>query len=1312
MGKSKKRNEERQEEERQQKGSKKQQAAPVKKKRSCCCTCCITVLVLFIVIVAAGIGVGWYFGDKYTKQFFDMSLLEVTGVTNSLYFANDKKVVKNAPSDYDLQVFYSELKEQLFLKDDVVLDLSDIADRIEQEEAETIAVAVTNILRDTVATATVADDVNPDGYYDEDGIWQDTAPTEGSSSMDALLETIQKVLIDYLCDTFVADNIDKEKLNGYLEDEAALNDFVFSLQDRSLCAFVNELIEITFEMEKDNPEVKPVLDQLANYGISNPLDCVKVKEITFSKSVNQNEVGEYVDGVTTVGLTLWVGLEDTVRNAAKKVIPNALTQVGQEWLNWVATPAGWFIDMLLPKNIYLSAEIGLTESTTPEIVVNGMTGETKANAYKLINGIGKLVTESEFDLQNLVQTTSDQPLAAFRSVAGILEYDEKSEGRLVVDFYSTVIEMTGINEGKENEEDKITKRDMLSVLDTVLASNPDAQLATLKDYTFTNWYRTASGEVVYKTTPDEGDVRINYTDEFIHELARAFGLNIPDSMSTDDVIRALGFDLSGEGSGIDVNFLTGLVQRDNIRALANEDMNNLGLHITDRMLGSIVSSQFNALLDDLGYGNYGFSLVCIGIKGVDARTHFEIAIALDTAQLIDMLADKADQTVGRLVGGLLPSEVILTIETDITTNVTEYDKTTVMFNDKSAESVFDVLAGVGVMNVDEMIDGFMPTVREMVFTLADTLDATFVGSTEQADGAVVLPDVFTFIAKTAMTDDDGNYTVAPEELQNLVLAMYETSSFEEIVPSAENGELNLVKEIGDKYYIDVDNIETFAALTTHLQENVASADGFDMNTFNILPHTATPTLDDYKKSLAYDTRTIEELSPVIAADWLQSIIYAQVGEEMKEKFEILSVTTKENEIVLTLAFEVSKILGSTGALNTFMNVMPEMLYATADVHTSAITRDDGVTLYPTTLIINEFNETDSDALSRLISIFDATFTFDTYSDMIGENVYMGFTQMQNIMGEDGFNVTANGIRLQNVYTFIKDNTNLKESEFTASDIKASLQGLYERPDIEGNEVFVNNFASSDFLVNVYNGDVTPDYLKPKGDLTLDAPVSVTGSLIYTDMQLNAVLNDTRSSSYQNSLDSIQNIILSGETSSGLTNEAKINKYKSWLTGYSVAPENPDDAIMYVTLKFDLNHMQNVPQNLTALIAGDLYATVAFSFEYNTDHSKIVVNFEGMRINSLNDSAKNLVFTMLGISENDLMNAQNEAGESVPITETFENALQKVFAGAQGIALDYKPNDLTDNGGKSFSDGILGNVEGVPVDGIGIVTLPVNYQLNG
>ena len=62
---------------------------PKKKKKLGCCGCLAIFCLVFVLIIGAGVGVGWYFGDKYMKQYFDMSLTDAFGVIGGLYKADE-----------------------------------------------------------------------------------------------------------------------------------------------------------------------------------------------------------------------------------------------------------------------------------------------------------------------------------------------------------------------------------------------------------------------------------------------------------------------------------------------------------------------------------------------------------------------------------------------------------------------------------------------------------------------------------------------------------------------------------------------------------------------------------------------------------------------------------------------------------------------------------------------------------------------------------------------------------------------------------------------------------------------------------------------------------------------------------------------------------------------------------------------------------------------------------------------------------------------------------------------------------------------
>ena len=93
-----------------------------KKKHNKCCTCCLIALIVILVILVAWFVTGWLLGDKYTKEYFGLTMGDTLGVVNDLYWTDDEDVVKRPFKASDLDGFYSEIKRNVLLKDSAEID--------------------------------------------------------------------------------------------------------------------------------------------------------------------------------------------------------------------------------------------------------------------------------------------------------------------------------------------------------------------------------------------------------------------------------------------------------------------------------------------------------------------------------------------------------------------------------------------------------------------------------------------------------------------------------------------------------------------------------------------------------------------------------------------------------------------------------------------------------------------------------------------------------------------------------------------------------------------------------------------------------------------------------------------------------------------------------------------------------------------------------------------------------------------------------------------------------------------------------------
>ncbi|MDE6293999.1 MAG: hypothetical protein K2L88_05190, partial [Clostridiales bacterium] len=289
-----------------------------KKKRNCCCTCCLVVLVVVLVIFLAAFVVGWILGDKYTKKLFGLSMAQTVGVVNDLYWTDDDDVVTRPFTKKDLNGFYSEIKRNILLKDDVEVDF------------------------DTALNAAIDKYLNDGGDKASANALNAGADGEESESGSEITD----ILVNMIAEVLDRKNIDIERLNKYDANDPTTDEYIFNLNDKQLAAFINSVLKNVLKNASKMDDYKEISDMVK-------LDTVvALKQIRFTARSAKNESGVEEVKASSAEVTVWLGLQSAANQAIKKVLRDA----GQAWAGGIV---GWLGDVILPKNLYLTVSVPL-----------------------------------------------------------------------------------------------------------------------------------------------------------------------------------------------------------------------------------------------------------------------------------------------------------------------------------------------------------------------------------------------------------------------------------------------------------------------------------------------------------------------------------------------------------------------------------------------------------------------------------------------------------------------------------------------------------------------------------------------------------------------------------------------------------------------------------------------------------------------------------------------------------------------------------------------------------------------------------------
>lgn len=1275
--------------------------APKKKKKHCCRNCCITILVIFLVIFVGVIGAGWYFGDKYSKQYFGMDIGHTIGVLQGLYGTKQKDVVKNGPSATDEEAFYSELKTQLMLKDDVELNIGEIVDLMTAEQKQEVVDIAAPILLGALGLKPTDNSANAVSVSSA----EDGSETGGKSA-----NAITDILVKYISTIFTSENINKEELARLAADVEEgevdpIDALVFNLSDRSLCAFLNSIINIMFTKgEELGVDLSSITDSLSTFGIdiSTLTKNFKLSQIVFSTAPKVNEITELSGETVTVSATVWVGLESIAKQAVKGIINTQATQ-----FKWAAGFAEFVVGGLLPKNLFATVEIGLNESTLPRVIINDMGAIREADTYKIVNGIMNISSTEPVSIQETLRTAIDTSLDSLRpTINEIMDFEKAGNGVISVDFYSTMIDLAGLNKDAQAEEDKLTKKDLIKAMDLVLASDADAQLKSLQDYYYEGWYiaNEEPHDIVFDPIDKTKYTKIDYSESFVNELKSKFALDLPDGTSGTEMLKLLGVDLTGGSSSApDTTQIMNLLSAQKlILSTKGVPLEDLKVKITDRMLGALLAPQVTSMISSAGSGLPELTLEALGIEGTaNNHTHLMLALSMPIKGLTGLMGEGSATTemIASLITGLMPGDkIVLTVTIDATLNLAKgdvYDSTKVLFNDRDANSVFNILKKLNVMDVTALLNDYLEPVRDILKSIDDLIGITLVGSNETDRGALTMPDVYTLITKMALTDtnEETGEAVAvmtPDNLRDVIVGLYDTEAAEKEdtdfnethADDIANGEAHFISEMGSKYYLNTTKAD--GAPMTKYDELMDSLSNFNADMLMLKPSaedvaswSADTQKANYQKYLAYDNRTADALHPEIKAAWLMSIVkdsLSSAGGDLSTAFKIAKFdTTNEGEIVLLLSIDMAELLG-TDIDSAFNTLLPAKIYAQATVDTKQIVNDEltGSPIgYQTSFKINTMDTTVMENFEKLISKFMSSGAFDLggYANEVGMQIYSAFSKITEALGS--FTVNENGIILPGFYDFLKSKTGLSgETDYSAGDVQSMLQGMYTVPEGMQPSDFVKNYDTSIMLPNK-----STDFVHNQGATYTPTDV-YNGNVVATDKWFNGMLSKTIQQSAQ-SISTIQTVALSNSNISSGDGRAFYDYMSAYIPNAAdsnIVPKAQDDLLLYVTVELgmdNLNSSGSSSEIASQLFSDSVYATLIFKLKKDlNDSNKYKANLQGVRVNAMTLHVQNCMGKMFGLDINNILGEVDSGndGSTISIKVLFEIAFSTLFTDVTGITI--------------------------------------------
>ncbi len=1178
----------------------------VSKRRHRGLSCLLAFLITVLAICGIVFGIGWYFGDKYSKLYLEMPLSDTLGVMNELYWTKDKDVVKKPFSDDDLDGFYSEIKQNILLRSDAEVDFDAAIER-----------AVSDIMK---KEESAVGEVRNFSGGDEDG--------ESESGGE-----IMNILVDMMASAFTRENIDMERLESYSEDA---DNYIFTLRDKELAAFVNNVLR----MMLNEIDVSTVAGGFAMPDMD--LNAVvKLKQIYFGAQSATNELGEREVTATTANITVWIGLEDL----ASRVAVTAVKDAGMSWLGGLVE---FGIKTVLPKNVYATVTLPLQGEAQAQVSLNAMNEGKRDRMYHIINKI-LAIENSDGEpktVQALLAEMADKIAPYMDNITGENglqdAFDAAEQGNIKLDL----LDMLAKAANGEDTDDPITKSDFMYLLQAVLTSDPDVRLEQLQPYLYEGWYVDGNGGYAYKPADTTGYVAVDYKNEFVNQLAEKYSLDV-DGRSLDEVLAMLGVSLDGSEAAPDPMDMLDLVDGERFEELlGTENINDIKLTVTDRMLAAILNDKLGDMLKNgnSSFANLSIKLDALSFVGrAENPTHMYALLAVEV-NIVDYIASVGDgNMLMAFATNVLPERLLLGIEVDITRSLDAgdaYSPTTLILNDyentgRVLETLGKVVDGLDLSSMTESIETML---RNMTDTLYEKLDAQLVASDTTGavvtQGAILMPDVFTLMTDLVLTDD-GVRIVEPEEFKDVLRGLNEHGGFSDVARIA--GDYSeFISDLKDKYYFNDVLDENGNEITDFTKLADAVGSDFSGDRLRIIPAAGAAPVSGHSY-LAYDVRPVNELRPVMRDNEIALLVSEKLAESNGvSDFEVLEVTTGDDMLTLLLSVDVDDLLPAN--VGNLLNI--NKLYVTATVDMSRTVGAGEDIAYPVSVTVNNMDEaTFVNAVKIINHIGNGSFDIESQVAEFGKILYSQLASLEESLGGEGvISFTENGLELIDFYGFLINKMwdEAAGERPSAETVKNAVQGMYPRSTVDG-FVNPNNYVVGDIVVNggaemSFNGAVdSPSENKTAADLFIASFSVDLYDSIKTDREFNAYLDAlmVRLTSERDMVRAVQTFAIDRTNTSDGAIAAR-NWLNDRLEGRSL---KADGDYIAVTFRMAMDKFMITDSALTSgFLPDEMYATIVI--EKTTDASgKAVFNEleNGVIFNNMGADEYNALIKLMSLS---------------------------------------------------------------------------------
>ena len=673
-----------------------------KKSRSCCANCLITLVVLFIFSLGLLYGGGMFAWNQYAKPMFGISFNDALGLVGSTYIAKEKDIVTNPYKDEDVDGFYNELSEALFLDDSVNL-------------RENLSAVLDSYI------ATMMDKDNSTSGNDEA---LSTEGEEGGSSSGSF-STGNEALDNFL----KALKFDFSSLKDYQDEYATPH--VLEVTDKQTAAFLNN----TIKSAANNEAFSTILPD-------------------FAKDVKLGDIVDIPQIIVTSDTA--VGLENVALTLTVKVnLRKTVKTVAQNFHKLLGPLAG-----IVPKALYATITIYPNDYLKgAQIKVNSFSDKKMADLYSVANYFLK---DSQYkSIDGILQMVNQKAVEAIEKVQSLVPINFVATGSVEVHPIKALMTALKATDVTETQFYCMIRDLCLPTFDEVKGNMGFDELDIEKVEDIAPYIQNAKGELVdeiaLKYGIEEGYLN---ADNMLDQLKSVGGesselidkvslsrLNFSDGMYIQQNARVGvkyaglaglldGYLNNASGEGLNIEYKI-------INAMYEEERNKLSLVlqlgildvITQKMEeGSILKSFVGQLIPKYIYIK---ASVCLND---DAENVAQVAINKSSEAETQALLD----TIGSLTSGMGVSmglnytELTSTIGTKVKDGIKDIDTklgTSITFTEEKAylPSVYEIMANKILYKEEVGADNLTPSEVYDVFKGACEINNSYKGQDIESD---------------------------------------------------------------------------------------------------------------------------------------------------------------------------------------------------------------------------------------------------------------------------------------------------------------------------------------------------------------------------------------------------------------------------------------------------------------------------------------------------------------------------------------------------------------------------------------------------